>query len=141
MSEHNFDENNLREVMKGGMAGHLDMELVECSEKRFVVEMPITEKNKQPFGLLHGGASVALAESIASMAANCHAAREGKVAVGQEINANHIRSVTDGKVTAVAEPLHIGRTSQVWDVKIHDEKKRLVCVSRCTLAVLEAPRK
>lgn len=138
MTYHGFDKKNLSQVMQGGMAGHLGMQLIECSEKRFVVEMPVNEKTKQPFGLLHGGASVALAESVASMAANCHAKKTGKVAVGQEINANHIRAVSKGVVRAVGEPLHIGRTSQVWEVKIYDERKNLVCVSRCTLAVLDA---
>lgn len=138
MMKHDFDKKNLSQVMQGGMAGYLGMQLIECSEKRFVVEMPVNEKTKQPFGLLHGGASVALAESVASMAANCHANRIGKVAVGQEINANHIRAVRSGVVRAVGEPLHIGKNSQVWEVKIYDEKQNLVCVSRCTLAVLDA---
>lgn len=137
MKKHDFNKDSLQDVMQGNLAGFLGMKVIESSEKRFVVEMPVTEKTRQPYGLLHGGASVALAESVASMAANCHAEKSGKVAVGQEINANHIRAVRDGVVHAVAEPLHIGKTSQVWDVKIYDQKNNLVCVSRCTLAVID----
>lgn len=139
MTGHDFDKNNLQRVMQGNLAGFLGMTVIESSEARFVVDMPVDERTKQPFGLLHGGASVALAESVASMAANCHAGKLGKVAVGLEINANHIRAVRGGVVRAVAVPLHIGKTSQVWEVKIHDEKQNLVCVSRCTLAVLDQP--
>jgi len=98
--------------------------------------MPVTAAHHQPMGYLHGGASVALAETAASVAANAHC-RPGQVAFGQEINANHLRPVRSGTLTAVATPLHIGRTSQVWDVKIRDEQERLVCVSRCTLANIE----
>lgn len=102
-----------------------------------VMTMPVTSTTKQPFGLLHGGASVALSESAASMGTWLNIDQQNQVAVGIEINANHIRSKRDGVVTATATPLHKGRTTMVWDVKIRDEEGRLVCVSRCTVAVIQ----
>jgi uncharacterized protein (TIGR00369 family) len=110
----------------------------EVTRERVVMTMEVTPRLHQPTGVLHGGASVALAESAASVAANQNVA-EGYVALGQEINANHIRAVRSGTVRAVAVPLHVGRTSQVWSVEIRDEAGKLVCVSRCTLAVVKRP--
>jgi len=97
--------------------------------------MPVTAQHLQPWGYLHGGASIALAETAATVGAflNCPA---GMVAFGQEINANHIRSVREGILTATALPLHIGRTSQVWAIDIRNEQQKRICVSRCTLAVI-----
>jgi uncharacterized protein (TIGR00369 family) len=102
--------------------------------------MPVDDRTRQPYGILHGGASVALAETVASVAALANVDREQFVAVGLEINANHVRAKSDGMVTATATPIHIGRTTQVWDVRIVDESDRLVCVSRCTLAIRAATR-
>ena len=116
--------------------GHtLGMEVVEIGPERCVATMPVEPRHHQPLGYLHGGASVALAETVASIGAFM-AAGEGFTAFGQEINANHIRSVKSGTLTAVATPVHVGRTSQVWGVEIRDEQDRLVCISRCTLAVV-----
>lgn len=116
--------------------GHtLGIEVVEAGPDRCVATMPVTPRHHQPLGYLHGGASVALAETVASVGAFL-AADEGHTAFGQEINANHLRSVKDGTLTAVATPVHVGRTSQVWGVEVRDERGRLVCVSRCTLAVV-----
>ena len=114
----------------------LGMELVESTKERVVLTMPVTPTVHQPFGLLHGGASVALAETAASIAAwnNCDQATE--MAVGLEINANHVRAKRDGIVTATATPEHVGRKTQVWSIRITDEAGKLVCVSRCTLAVV-----
>lgn len=98
--------------------------------------MPVDERTLQPFGILHGGASVALAETVASFGAAGCIDREQFAAVGQEINANHIRSKLSGVVTATATPLHLGRTSQVWSIQIVDEMGRLICVSRCTMAIV-----
>lgn len=97
--------------------------------------MPVEPKVHQPFGFLHGGASIALAETVASIGAFL-AAPEGYSAFGLEINANHLRSVQSGKVTALATPLHSGRSTAVWSIEIRDEEGRLVCVSRCTLAIV-----
>ena len=119
-----------------GMAGTLGIELLELSEARVVATMPVDERTRQPFGILHGGASVALAETVASLGAAARIDRERFVAVGQEINANHLRPKSDGVVRATGVPVHSGRTSQVWSIEIADEQGRLVCISRCTLAVV-----
>jgi 1,4-dihydroxy-2-naphthoyl-CoA hydrolase len=103
--------------------------------------MPVDARTKQPFGLLHGGASVALAESLGSLAGNlCLDASE--MAVGLDINANHLRAVTAGVVTGTARALHVGRSTQVWEIRIEDERGKLVCISRLTLAVVprETPK-
>ena len=120
----------------GGVARLLDIELVETDPERVTATMPVTEKHHQPFGVLHGGVSVVLAESAASVGAYL-AAPEGHTAVGMEVNANHVRSVRQGRLVAVATPLHTGRTTHVWDVKIHHEGDTLICVSRCTLAIVQ----
>lgn len=120
----------------GGVASVLDIELVETGPERVTATMPVTAKHHQPFGVLHGGVSVVLAESAASVGAYL-AAPEGYTAVGMEVNANHVRSVRKGRLVAVATPLHTGRTSHVWDVKIHHEGDKLVCVSRCTMAIIQ----
>jgi 1,4-dihydroxy-2-naphthoyl-CoA hydrolase len=99
--------------------------------------MPVNESTKQPYGLLHGGASVALAETLASVGALVNIDTERKTAVGLEINANHIRSVRDGKVTGTAKPLHRGAQTHVWEIKIRTEDDKLVCVSRCTMAIID----
>lgn len=121
----------------GGLAKLLGIEITEMSAERVVATMPVTPDHHQPFGLLHGGASVALAETVASVGAYL-AAPEDKGAVGMEINANHLRAARDGVLRATATPLHRGRTSHVWQVEVRDEGGRLVCVSRCTLALVNA---
>ena len=98
--------------------------------------MPVDNRTKQPLGLLNGGASCALAETVASTAANYCVDQTKAYCVGLEINANHIKSATGGLVTATAKPLHMGRRSQVWEISIVNEKNQLVCISRMTLAVL-----
>jgi 1,4-dihydroxy-2-naphthoyl-CoA hydrolase len=98
--------------------------------------MPVHGPTKQPFGVLHGGASVVLAETVASLGTYNLIDRESQLAMGLEINANHIRAKNDGLVTAVGTPLHRGRKIMVWDVRITDEDERLICVSRCTVAVV-----
>ncbi|HYM14802.1 MAG TPA: hotdog fold thioesterase [Dehalococcoidia bacterium] len=113
----------------------LPMRLEEVSKDRVVIGMEVTPRTHQPWGILHGGVSLVLAETAASIGANRNVA-PGLVAVGQEINANHIRSKRDGWIRAVAVPLHVGRTSQVWAIEIRDEEQKLACVSRCTLAVI-----
>lgn len=112
----------------------LGIRMVEASPERVVAEMEVTPKVHQPFGFLHGGASVSLAETAASIGAFL-AAPEGHTSFGLEINANHLRSVKEGKITATATPIHSGRTTAVWSIEIRDEGGRLVCVSRCTLAI------
>jgi 1,4-dihydroxy-2-naphthoyl-CoA hydrolase len=121
------------ERMTRGIGGVTPMRFEEVSKERVVITMEVDWRVHQPFGLLHGGASMVLAESAASVGAglNCP---EGYVALGQEINRNHLRPVSDGVVRAVAVPLHVGRSSQVWSVEIRDDRERLVCISRLTLA-------
>ena len=116
----------------------LGIELVEMRKDRVVARMPVTPRICQPFGLLHGGASVALAETVASTGAWMNVDQERERVVGLEINANHLRAKRDGVVTAVATPVHVGRKTQVWEVRITDEAGKAVCVSRCTLAVIPA---
>ena len=120
----------------GGAANQFGIEITEMSGDRVVATMPVTEKHHQPFGVLHGGVSVVLAESVASIGAYL-AAPEDHVAMGIEINANHIRAVRDGTLTATATPVHRGRSTHVWQVEIKSENDKLICVSRCTLAIVK----
>ncbi|RSK27146.1 hotdog fold thioesterase [Bacillus sp. HMF5848] len=115
----------------------LGMNVVEVSKEKVVVTMPVNEKTRQPYGLLHGGASVALAETVASIGANYAVAESNEVCVGLEINANHIKAKKDGIVTGVGTLLHRGKTTQVWNIRIEDEQQQLICISRCTMAVLK----
>lgn len=119
-----------------GLPTTLGIELVELNESRVVATMPVDDRTRQPFGILHGGASLALAETVASFGATARIDRERFAAVGQEINANHLRPKTDGIVRATAVAVHVGRSSQVWSIEIADEEGRLVCISRCTMAIV-----
>lgn len=121
----------------GGLIGLLGIEFTEVGPERVVATMPVTPDHHQPFGYLHGGASVALAESVVSVGASAGVWPE-QIAFGLEINANHIRPKRDGTLRAEGERLHAGRTTQVWQVRITDEDGKLVCVSRCTLAIVDA---
>lgn len=123
--------------LQNTLAEVLGIEVLELSKGRVVATMPVDHRTHQPLGLLHGGASVALAETVASMGGWLLVADEGKAVVGQEINANHLRSVRSGKVKGIGECLYQGKTSQVWEIRIFDEKNRMTCISRCTLAVIE----
>ena len=114
----------------------LGIEIVEATREKVVARMPIGPKVQQPFGLLHGGASVALAETAASTAGWMQIDQEKERVVGLEINANHLRAKRDGVLTAVATPVHVGKRTHVWNVHIADEEGKAVCVSRCTLAVV-----
>jgi uncharacterized protein (TIGR00369 family) len=114
----------------------LGIEIVSATTDRVEARMPVGPRVHQPFGLLHGGASVALAETVASVGAYMNVDRTRENVVGIEINANHLRAKRDGEVRAVATPVHVGRRTQVWEVRIADEEGKLVCMSRCTLAVV-----
>lgn len=113
----------------------LEIEVIEATKDRVVAKMPVQAKVHQPFGFLHGGASVALAETVASIGAYLNVQENGELAFGLEINANHVRPKRDGVVTATATPLHRGKTTHIWDIQITDEAGKLVCVSRCTVAI------
>jgi 1,4-dihydroxy-2-naphthoyl-CoA hydrolase len=123
----------------GTAIASLGIEITELGEDFLRGTMPVDARTKQPFGLLHGGASVLLAETLASHAANLCLADPGKQqAVGLEINANHVRAVTEGVVTGTARPLHVGRSTQLWEIRIEDAAGKLVCISRMTAAVVGA---
>ncbi|WP_374722516.1 PaaI family thioesterase [Peribacillus tepidiphilus] len=115
----------------------LGIEIVEVADGKVTATMPVDERTRQPFGLLHGGASVALAESVASIGAYELVDKENEAVVGLEINANHIKGKRDGTVTAIGTVLHRGKSTMVWEVKIHDENDQLICISRCTIAVIK----
>ena len=136
---HGSPDLDLANAMSASSAiGHLGIEFTELGADHLVGRMPVDRRTRQPFGILHGGASVLLAESLVSCAATFVAA-PGKACVGMEINANHLRPVTSGWVTGTARPISLGRRSQVWEVEIRDGDDKLVCISRCTLAVVDAP--
>lgn len=121
---------------KGTMAEVLDMKFTELGSNSLTMTMPVDSRVHQPYGLLHGGASAALAETVGSVASWLCINPEKQICVGMEINCNHVRGKRSGTVTAVAEPIHIGSTSHVWDIRIRDEQEKLICVSRLTVAVL-----
>ena len=127
----------LNDQAKNTMAELLDIQFTEIGDNYLRATMPVCRKTHQPHGLLHGGASAVLAETIGSVASWLNIDREKQICVGIEINCNHLRGKKEGLVTATVEPLHIGATTHVWDIKIRDEKEKLVCVSRLTVAVLK----
>lgn len=128
---------DLKELGEGTMAEYLGIEWTEVGTHVMKARMPVDHRTKQPYGLLHGGASCVLAETIGSVASAMVVDHLKYYCVGLEINANHIRSAREGFVTATATPLHLGATTHVWDIKIHDEKKKLICVSRLTVAIIK----
>jgi 1,4-dihydroxy-2-naphthoyl-CoA hydrolase len=132
------DPKALTERAGGSMLGFLGIVFTEAGADFLRATLPVDERTVQPFGLLHGGASVALAESLGSVASMCCIDTERYMCVGQEINANHLRGVPTGStVTATARPFHLGARSHVWHIEIRDAQQRLVCVSRLTMAVVE----
>lgn len=132
---------NLRDRWPGNnMADHLGIVIDEAGDDFLIGKMPVNERTRQPYGLLHGGASCVLAETLGSMAATLCIDMDRQIAVGIEINANHLRPVSSGFVYGKATPVHIGRSTQVWDIRITDEQQNLVCVSRLTVAVKDLKR-
>ena len=123
-------------LMEGTMMEALDMEVVVAEPERVVMRMPVGPKVRQPYGLLHGGASVALAETAASFGTGLNIDPATHWAVGAEISASHLRSTREGFVTAEATVLHKGRTSMFWQISIHDDEKRLLCTSRCRVSIV-----
>lgn len=118
------------------IAGVLGIAVTEFGDDYVRGTMPVDRRTHQPMGILHGGASVVLAESLGSLAANLCVDVSKFYCVGLDINANHIRAVRSGTVTGTARPVHLGKTTQVWEIRIEDESGRLVCISRLTMAVL-----
>ncbi len=121
---------------KETMANYLGIELVEIGDDFLKLSMPVNEKTRQPHGILHGGASCTLAETVGSFASALVIDLDKNICVGLEINANHIRSVKEGLVIAHCIPLHLGKSTHVWDIKIYDESEKLICISRLTVAIL-----
>lgn len=118
------------------MPGYIGLKITEVGDDYLVGTMPVDHRTRQPFGILHGGASVVLAETLGSIGANLVVDTGKFYCVGQEINANHLRPVPQGEVTGVAKPVHIGRSSQVWEIRISDPQGKLNCISRITMAVV-----
>ncbi|WP_203363151.1 hotdog fold thioesterase [Bacillus sp. REN10] len=118
------------------LIGTLGIETVEIGEGKVVMTMPVDERTRQPFGFLHGGASVALAETAASVGTVALIDQQKEACFGLEINANHIKAKKDGTVTAIATVAHRGHTTMVWEIRIEDEQQQLICLSRCTVAVV-----
>jgi 1,4-dihydroxy-2-naphthoyl-CoA hydrolase len=122
---------------KNTMVEYLGIKFTEVGENFIKASMPVDHRTHQPYGLLHGGASASLAETLGSVASALVIDREKFICVGIEINANHIRSVRSGWVIGTCSPVHIGSTTHVWDIQIHDENNKLICVSRLTVAILK----
>lgn len=141
----NFFKKRKNDEMNGGRTMNtknnlihvLGIEILSLEEGKVVATMPVDDRTRQPFGLLHGGASVALAETVASVGAFHLIDQDTEAVVGLEINANHLRGKRDGVVTAIGTVLHKGRTTMVWEIKIVDEQEKLICISRCTMAVIK----
>ena len=126
---------------KDTLIAHLGIEFIEAGDDYVKARMPVDHRTHQPARMLHGGASVALAETLASWAATFVVDRETNYCVGLEINANHVRPVGSGWVIGTARPVHLGRSTQIWEVRVADESDRLVCISRVTMAVLSTPNR
>jgi 1,4-dihydroxy-2-naphthoyl-CoA hydrolase len=119
------------------MGEHVGIEWSELGPNYLKATMPVDHRTKQPYGLLHGGASCVLAETLGSVASALVVDADKFICVGLEINANHIRSAREGFVTGITTPIHIGASTHVWDIKIYDEREKLICVSRLTVAILK----
>ncbi len=128
---------DFKDFGKNTLGDLLGMEFTEIGANFIKATMPVDHRTKQPYGLLHGGASVALAETLGSVASGLVIDPTKFHCVGLEINANHVRGVSEGFVTGIATPVHIGGSTHIWDIKIYDQQDRLVCISRLTVAILQ----
>jgi 1,4-dihydroxy-2-naphthoyl-CoA hydrolase len=133
----NLSLSDLAELGKNTMTEYLGMKFIEIGDNFLRISMPVDHRTHQPYGILHGGASVALAETAGSVGSYMIIDNEKYICVGLEVNANHIRSVKEGVVTGTATPIHIGRSTHIWQIRITDEHQKLVCISRLTVAILE----
>lgn len=130
------DLDRLNAWSRNTLSDTLGIRITEIGDDYVRGTLPVDARTRQPFGLLHGGASAALAETLGSLAGNLCLDPDKQLAVGLDINANHVRAATSGHVTGTARALHIGRSTQVWEIRIEDDAQRLVCISRLTLAVV-----
>ncbi|HEY5692341.1 MAG TPA: hotdog fold thioesterase [Cyclobacteriaceae bacterium] len=124
-------------MVVNSMVSHLGIEFTQVGDDYICATMPVDQRTHQPLGLLHGGASVALAETLGSIAATFSVDRNTQYCVGLEINANHIKSIKEGKVLGTVRPIHIGKKTHVWDIRITNEQNELISVSRITMAVID----
>lgn len=127
----------LNQMGKNTMTDFLDIRFTQIGEDFLEATMPVTDKTKQPLGLLHGGANVVLAETLGSVAATLTVDTSSQHCVGLEINANHLKSVRDGLVRGVTKPIHLGKKTQVWEIKIYNGHDELTCISRITMAIID----
>lgn len=127
----------INQMSRNTLVEHLDIEVIEIGEDYLRAKMPVDNRTRQPFGLLHGGASVALAETLGSVAATLTVDPAKQYCVGLEINANHVKSVREGYVYGETRPVHIGKRTQIWEIRIANEDEELVCISRITMAVID----
>ncbi len=127
----------LNDLGKGNLTEHLGIEFTEIGHDYLVAKMPVDHRTTQPFGLLHGGATVALAETLGSVAAQLTLDMSKQHAVGLEINANHVRSARDGFVFGKTTPIHVGKRTQVWEIKVSDPEERLISICRITMAIID----
>ncbi len=132
---------DLGKLSENTMSEQIGMEFTEIGEDYLKGRMPVDRRTVQPYGILHGGASAALAETLGSMAGALVLDPEKEYCVGMEINANHVRSVRSGYVYGKATPIHIGRKTHIWEIRIEDENGKLVCISRLTLAIISKKEK
>lgn len=126
----------LDKISENTMVSFLKLRWVEIGDDYLKMSMPVDDTTRQPYGYLHGGASCVLAETIGSVGSALVIDQEKQICVGIEINANHLRSVTEGSVTAIARPVQLGKSFHVWDIRIHDQNEKLFCISRLTVAIL-----
>ena len=133
-----FTLESLNAISKNTLVEHLDIKFNKFDEHSLSATMPVSSMTHQPFGMLHGGASVALMETVASLAANFCVA-QNQYCVGLEVNANHIRVIKEGSVEATAKAVHLGKSTQIWQTDIVDQKRRLICTGRVTMAILTKP--
>jgi len=133
----NVSPQQLNQLIKGSMSEWLGIEYQEVGSDFIKARMPVDHRTQQPFGRLHGGASMVLAEELGSIAANLLLDNTKQVAVGLDINGNHLKGASKGFVYGIAKPIHIGKRYQVWEIKIENEEEQLVCISRLTVAIIE----
>lgn len=139
---HSKDEmlEHMRRLAQGTTDGHLGVEITEIGDDYVRGTVPVDERTRQPFGLLHGGISVVLAETLGSIGGNLCVDPATSMCVGLDVNANHLRAVRDGKVTGTARPVHLGKSTQVWEIKLRNEQDQLSCIARLTLAIVPRSR-
>jgi 1,4-dihydroxy-2-naphthoyl-CoA hydrolase len=128
---------SLNKLFANTMVSHLGIEITQVGDNFIEARMPVDARTQQPLGLLHGGASVTLAETLGSVAATCCVDPDTQYCVGLDINANHIKSVRSGFVFGITSPIHIGKRTHVWEIRIVNETKELICISRITMAIID----